>query len=242
MHTLWLFPVGVAAAGIVNTLAGGGSFLTLGAMIALGLPAPVANATNRVGVLAQSLTAIAAYRRQGVRPEAPLAAPAAVVAIGAAAGALVSGVLAPAAFERAMAIGMLVMVGLSLLRPKAWTEPGAPSRWRWPALLLAGAYGGFLQAGVGVLLLPSLVVLGGMAPVRANARKVELVALLTVPALVVYAAWGWVDLAAGGVLAAGSALGGAIGSRLSVGGGARLIWGAVVVVVVLTAGALLLRA
>ena len=235
---LWLFPVGVVA-GIVNTLAGGGSFITLSAMIWLGMPAQVANATNRVGVLAQSGAAAWSFERQGIRPGTPLVPQALAVCGGALAGAGLSAVLDPATFERVLALAMLGMLGLTLMRPKSWTEPGDPVPWRWPALVLAGAYGGFLQAGVGVLLMPALVLLGGLDLVHANARKVVLVAWLTMPALVLFAVLGWIDVVAGAVLAAGSAVGGWVGGRLTVGGGARFVWGALVVVVVLTASRLL---
>lgn len=235
---LWLLPVGVAA-GVVNTLAGGGSFLSLSAMIWLGLPADVANATNRLGVLVQSGAAAAAFRRQGVIPDAPLWPMAAAVCLGAVAGASLSVILPTELFEPVLAATMLVMLGVTLLRPRSWLEPGEARAVRWPALVAAGAYGGFLQAGVGVLLLAVLVLLGGLDPVRANARKVALVALLTLPALAIYVAWGLVDWPAAAWLALGSSVGGALGSRLTVGAGARLVWAAVVLVVVATAARLL---
>lgn len=231
---LWLFPVGLAA-GVVNTLAGGGSFLTLSAMIWLGLPPQVANATNRVGVLAQSTTATWGFHRAGALRGDGIGPQAAVVCVGALAGAGLSAVLDPALFDRVLGIAMVIMLGVTLARPKAWTEPGPERPARWPALFLAGAYGGFLQAGVGVLLLPALVLLGGLDLVRANARKVLLVLLLTLPALAIYVPMGWVDAPAGLVLASGSALGGWLGSRLTIGAGARFIWGALVVVVLATA-------
>lgn len=237
-YVLLLFPVGIAA-GVVNTLAGGGSFLTLSAMVWLGFPGPVANATNRIGVLAQSGAAMAGFARQGIRAEAPLWPQAVVVIAGAAVGAWLSVVLDPEAFDRVLAVAMIGMLTLSLARPASWTEPGAPSPWRWLALAVAGIYGGFLQAGVGVLLLPALVLLGGLDPVRANARKVTLVALFTLPALAIYVGWGLVDWIAGLVLAGGSALGGWLGSRITVRAGARWIWATVVLVVVATAVRLL---
>lgn len=236
---LWLFPVGVAA-GAVNTLAGGGSFLTLSAMIWIGMPPQVANATNRLGVLAQSGSAAIGFRRAGALSTDGLGRQALVVCLGAAAGAALSAVLDPALFDRVLGVAMVVMLGVTLARPRAWTEPGPERPARWPALFLAGAYGGFLQAGVGVLLLPALVLLGGLDLVRANARKVVLTLLLTLPALGLYAWLGWVDVWAGLILALGSALGGWIGTRLTLGAGVRFVWGALVVVVLTTAVRLLL--
>ncbi len=231
---LWLVPVGLVA-GIVNTLAGGGSFLTLSAMVWLGLPAPVANATNRVGVLAQSVASAESFRREGLADTEDLWVQIGVVCAGAAGGAGLSLVLDPAVFERVLGVAMVAMLGVTLVRPRSWSQPKPPSPWRWVALFLAGAYGGFLQAGVGVLLLPSLVLLGGREPVAANARKVLLVAALTVPALAIYVASGLVDWVAGVALAAGSALGGVLGSRITIGAGAKVVWGALVLVVVATA-------
>lgn len=233
--TLALLVGAGAFAGAVNTVAGGGSFVTLAALVWLGVPADVANGTNRVGVLVQSAAATAQFRRDGLGDGEGLVPQIVVTGAGALAGALAATAVDPAAFEHVLAAGMLAMVALSLLRPASWAEPGPPSPWRWPALLLAGAYGGFLQAGVGVLLLPCLVRLGGRDAVAANARKVLLVTTLTVPALATFVAAGQVRWAEGFALAAGSAVGGAFGARLTVGYGPRLVWGALVAVVLATA-------
>jgi uncharacterized membrane protein YfcA len=219
----------------VNTLAGGGSFLTLSAMVWLGLPAPVANATNRVGVLAQSVASAESFRREGFADTEDLWGQTGLACAGAAGGAGLALVLDPEVFERVLGVAMVGMLGMTLARPRSWSEPKPPSPWRWPALLLAGAYGGFLQAGVGVLLLPALVLLGGREPVAANARKALLVVALTVPALAIYVASGLVDWVAGLSLAAGSAVGGVVGSRITIGAGAKVVWGALVTVVVATA-------
>src|SRR5262245_58316489 len=69
-HTLLLAAVpfvGVAA-GFINTLAGSGSLLTVPILILLGLPANVANGTNRVGVTMQNIAAVATFRRRGALP------------------------------------------------------------------------------------------------------------------------------------------------------------------------------
>jgi uncharacterized membrane protein YfcA len=231
--------VGVVS-GAVNTVAGGGSFVTLAALVWLGVPADVANATNRVGVVAQSAAAVATFRRQGVEGGGEVWGQVAVTGVGSLGGALLALAVDPETLAPILGAAMLVMVGLSLLRPRSWSEPGEPRPWRWPALLLSGAYGGFLQAGVGVLFLPALVRLGGLDPVRANARKVLLVTTLTLPALAAFAAAGQVDWAHGAALAVGSAVGGALGARLTVGYGPRLVWAVLVVVVVATAARLFL--
>ena len=235
-----LFVTGIAA-GIVNTLAGGGSFLALAALVWVGLPPHVANATNRVGVLAQSAVAYATLRgAEPAQTDAGGWSEFAVVAIAAVVGALAAVAVEPEAFSRILGPLLLVMVALSLVRPAAWSERGERSVWRWPALALAGLYGGFLQAGVGLLLLPSLVVLGGLEATAANRRKVAFVGGLTVPALVVYGSQGLVEWQPAVALAVGAALGGFVGARWTLRGGARLVRWAVAVVVVLTAVRLLL--
>ena len=69
-HTLLLAAVPITgfAAGFINTLAGSGSLLTLPILILLGLPANVANGTNRVGVTMQNIVAVATFRRRGALP------------------------------------------------------------------------------------------------------------------------------------------------------------------------------
>ncbi|MEZ4238956.1 MAG: sulfite exporter TauE/SafE family protein [Myxococcota bacterium] len=228
---LWLVPAGLLA-GAVNTAAGGGSFVTVAALLALGLPAPVANASNRVGVLVQSAWGAGRFRARGVDGGGELWAQILVSGAGAGLGAALSLWLDPKRFDQVLAVAMIVMLGVSLARPRSWLEPGRPRPVRWLALFAAGAYGGFLQAGVGVLLLPALVVFGGLDPVRANARKVLLVAAFTVPPLVMYAAAGLVDWLAGGVLALSSAVGATLGVRLTVGYGPRFVYAVLVLVVV----------
>ncbi len=223
-------------AGAVNTIAGGGSFVTVPALLWAGVPAAVANGTNRVAVLAQSLAAARTFRSDAVDGGGEELVPQVVVtAVGSVAGSALALVLPPEALEKAIALAMLGVLAIASFRPKRWVEPGEPSPWRWPALFGVGAYGGFLQAGVGLLLLPCLVRLGGLDPVRANARKSMLVATLTVPALVLFAASGVVDWAAGLVLALGSALGAVAGAKLTTRLGPRFVWGALVLAVVLTA-------
>ncbi len=233
-----LFVTGIAA-GIVNTLAGGGSFLALAALVWAGLPPHVANATNRLGVLAQSAVAFATLwwaPRDAEPPSGAVGWPEfGVVAVSAVAGAGIAVTVDPDAFAKVLGPLLLVMVGVSLAKPSAWSERGEPSAWRWPALVVAGLYGGFLQAGVGLLLLPTFVVLGGMEATAANRRKVGFVGGLTVLSLAVYLSQGLVVLREGLAMGLGAAIGGFVGARWTLIGGARLVRWAVAGVVVLTA-------
>jgi uncharacterized membrane protein YfcA len=230
-------------AGIVNTLAGGGSFLTVPLLVLLGLPGGIANGTNRVGVLVQSVIAAGSFRAYGVLDVRSAGKVFAPLALGALIGALVVSRLPDATFERAFGAMMLLLLVPSYLRR---SRPGAAAvggrAWS-PAVstgmfFLIGVYTGAFQAGVGVLLLLALSH-AGFDLVRANALKVLVVAAGTFVALPVFIIAGQVAWLPAGILAAGLATGAIVGARLAVRGGERLIRPFVIVAVVALALAML---
>ena len=229
-----LAAVGLVA-GVLNTLAGGGSLLTLPALVFLGLPASDANGTNRVAVVVQSLVAASRFRERGVLVLAPLWGLLPVTLLGALLGAWASLQLDESGLRRVMAGVMVAIVAVMWARPERWLR-GRESRLPvWAVQLLfgfLGFYGGFLQAGVGVLLLLGLSVARGLDLVRANGVKVVLVLLFTLPALALFAAKGAVQWLPGLVLSVGTAAGAEGGARLAVAKGAVLIRVAVTVAVV----------
>jgi uncharacterized membrane protein YfcA len=217
--------VGVAA-GVVNTLAGGGSLLTLPALMLLGLPAGVANGTNRLGVLVQSATAAWRFQAAGVLDGRAALRLLPATTLGAALGAWGSLQLGEVGLRRAIAVVMVLVVVALWTRPQRLLRGGGaglPAAARHAIFFAIGAYGGFVQAGVGVLLLAGLVLAGALDLVRANAIKVLLVLVFTVPALLVFVAEGAVAWVPGLALAAGSAVGGALGTTLALRGGALLV-------------------
>jgi uncharacterized membrane protein YfcA len=230
-----LAAVGLAA-GTINTMAGGGSLVTLPALIFLGLPPQAANATNRVGILLQSLAATESFRRSKTLPALRAVAPRALAAgLGAGLGAWLSVQVEPDHFRVVIAVAMLVMLLVLLLKPRRWIRP-RPAAPAWVQILGffgIGVYGGFLQAGVGIFLLAGSALLSGEDLVRGNAVKNLLVLGFTLPALAYFAAQGLVAVVPGLALAAGSMAGGWLGARLAVKLGAgfvRLLLVAVVVV------------
>lgn len=229
-----LFGVGLVS-GAINTIAGGGSLLTLPALIFLGLPAPVANGTNRVGVFVQSLTATVQFRREEALELRGTALPLVAAMIGAAGGALLSVDLDEARLERAIGVAMLVMLALLLFRPAGWLEPAdEPPAPRWvqaAAFCAVGAYGGFLQAGVGFFLLAGLVWLVRLGLVPANGVKSLLTTVFTLPAAFVFVLHDLIAWRAGIVLAAGSAVGGWLGARVSVSWGPPFVRAVLIVAV-----------
>jgi uncharacterized membrane protein YfcA len=228
---LSILAAGGFAAGVVNTLAGGGSLLTVGLLVFLGMPGTLANGTNRVGVLAQNLTTAWRFRAEGLsgfRDALPVLVP---LLLGSALGAFAIAQVTPAFFERLFGVVMLLLL-VPLLRPggeraaAAPADPSAGGGWS-PALSAAvffavGVYGGAIQAGVGIFVLFALS-RGGYDLVRANAIKAVVIAALTAVAVPVFVASGQVAWPQALALGAGFVAGGWLGVRLAVRGGERLI-------------------
>lgn len=201
-------------AGIINTLAGGGSNLTLPALMMLGLPADVANATNRVAVLMQGVVGVAGFDKHNSldRPAVlPILIP---TIIGGAAGALAAALLPNLYLKPVLLLTILSMSAVILLRPSVIApEPGTPtlspkdSKKAWWGLFAAGVYGGFVQAGVGFILLAALA--GGLRYdlVRANALKMACALAFTLVAMIIFVIFDQIRWIPGLTLALGTMLG-----------------------------------
>jgi len=244
---VWQIPalalVGVLA-GFLNVLAGGGSLLTLPLLIFFGLPTAVANGTNRIAIFCQNIFAIGGFKRQNVFPIrlAMLCIPPAL--IGSYIGARMAITVDDALFRRLLA---LIMVGVLLFmvfdpmqrlkRAEARMTP-----LRTVALIVSffvvGIYGGFVQAGVGFLIIASLLV-HGLDLVRINAVKVLVIFAFTVVALGVFILHGQVDYVLGLALASGNSVGGWFASHLAVKKGHEWITRFVIVTVLVFAVKLL---
>jgi uncharacterized membrane protein YfcA len=215
-----LFVVGIIA-GILNVLAGGGSLLTLPLLIFMGLPGAMANGTNRVAIFAQNIFAIGSFRKRGVFP----------VRLGllctlpALAGSWVGANLAVSMddqlFKRVLALVMIGVMIFTAVDPmkKLRSDEMPITPLRGAVILLSffgvGIYGGFVQAGVGFLIITALLA-HGLDLVRINAVKVFVVFFYTFIALGVFIAHGQIDWSLGIALAAGNSLGGWIGPKLAV--------------------------
>ena len=241
-----LLLAGGLVAGVVNTLAGGGSLLTVPLLIMLGLPGTLANGTNRVGVLVSNLTSTWQFRADGVagfRDAAPVLIP---VVAGSLIGAYGIAQLADQTFERVFGVMMILILVATLRKPATPSSDPATGmtsrRWSLPVTLCVffaiGLYGGAIQAGVGIVLVLALSH-AGYDLVRANSIKVILIAALTLIAIPVFAFEGQIDWVFGAALGAGFAIGGALGARLAVLGGERLIRPVLIAAVIALAGRML---
>jgi uncharacterized membrane protein YfcA len=240
-----LFGAGIVA-GALNVVAGGGSFLTLPILILMGMPATMANGTNRIGILLQNVAAVIGFRRHGLIERAWLVRAALPATLGAIGGTLIALRIDDRDFERILAFLMVAVTIWTLWDPLRGRSAGpgeGGAQNRPPAaggalvaagFFTAGLYGGFVQAGVGFLLLAAAT-LAGCDLVRGNALKVFCVLVSTPISLALFLREGQVAWLPGLALAAGSMVGAGIGVRLTIRRGHRWIRGVVTVVVILLA-------
>ncbi|MBT8403603.1 MAG: sulfite exporter TauE/SafE family protein [Gemmatimonadetes bacterium] len=235
-----LYGAGLVA-GTLNVIAGGGSLLTIPVLIFVGVPPTVANGTNRIAILAQNVGATWAFHRRSL-VEREWLRPALVPTLaGALVGAYLATEVSDEAFQRILA-GVMVVAALWMLvrPPRAATgdEAASPSGARALVLSMAwfavGVYGGFIQAGLGFVIL-ALLSGAGLDLVRANAIKAALVLAYTPIALGLFALQGLVDLGLGLALALGTLTGSQIGVHLTVLKGQEWVRRVVVVAVVVFA-------
>lgn len=215
--------------GFINTLAGSGSLISLPLLMYLGLPANVANGTNRVAIMLQSIVGAGSFRQQKVIEFSDgiwLAVPA---VIGSVIGAMLAVDMNELVMRRVIGALMIVMIFLILLRPESWIKGHAgqlrakPTFWQILIFFGIGLYGGFIQAGVGFFLLAGLVMGAGLNLMKANAFKNLIVALYTPFALVVFIINNQVNWIMGLTLAAGNMIGAFVAARIAVNRGTKFI-------------------
>lgn len=213
-----LFVAGCAA-GVLNVLAGGGSFLTLPLLIFAGLPATVANGTNRVAIVLQSIGAVWGFHRYEVLDWRSVLWAALPATLGSVLGTWAALLVPDTAFKKILAV---LMVGITLWT--LWDPLGSrlagpaaslsPRLALGSAFFLAGIYGGFVQAGVGFFLLAATT-MAGLDLVKGNAVKVLTVLVLTSVSMLIFAWHGKIHWPMGLALATGTLLGGLLGVRLT---------------------------
>jgi len=221
-----LFAAGVAS-GWINVLAGGGSILSVPIMVFLGMPGPVANGTNRIGIIAQNIAAVTGFFRKGFSDFKLSASLAACAAVGAFFGANVGVKLEGVWFERTLA---LIMVAVMIIMMTGAGQKPVEAGGKAKNLLLghllfvgAGFWGGFIQIGVGLIQLPILNRVMGLDLVRANMHKVFVALVFSVVSLAVFASQVSIEWTLGLALAAGYAVGGWLGASAAVAKGEALI-------------------
>lgn len=218
-----------AAAGFINTFAGGGSMLTVPFLIFLGLPANVANATNRVAILFQNIVSTRKFRQQkilDIRTDSKLLLP---TALGSIAGAFIAVDIHEDLLQKIIAGLLVVMFFMVLLDSDSWVKNNTEKAKaknpliRFLIFFGIGFYGGFIQIGVGFILLAGLVLGCGFDLLKANAIKLFIILFYTIIALGIFIYYDLVDWKTGLLLACGNMSGAWLGARLSLKWGAKFI-------------------
>lgn len=209
-------------AGIINTMAGGGSLLTLPILIFLGLPPNIANGTNRVAIVVQNIFTTAGFKSKGV-----ITFPFSIyVGLSALVGSLIGAQIAVdikgETFNKILSVVMLLVVGYmvfsSTKKIKNVIEKTSGKN-LWLSVFLfffVGVYGGFIQAGVGFIMLFVLSSVNNFSLVKSNAIKVTVALIYTLAAVIIFALNDKINWQIGLELAIGNAVGGWFASRLSV--------------------------
>lgn len=233
-------------AGIVNTIAGGGSFLTLPALMWFGLDPQTANATNRIAILFSTASATYTFHRKGHWDRQATVRLAIPTLLGVPLGGALAIYLPPEAFQSVFGILLLAMAGLLLANPKrfidAGSEPALSANWQFPVFFAIGVYVGFIQAGMGILLLIAMGFLCREDMVASNAIKNSIGFVVTLAAATLFAVYGMIDWIPGLIMAIGNVIGGIVGAKLAIQKGGRLVFVFLVVVMVATGLRLLLTA
>lgn len=239
-HYLLLIAVGFAV-GFINTVAGGGSLLSLPTLIFLGLPAAVANGTNRVAIVIQTALATGGFKSKGVSTY-PFNVYLGISAfLGSILGAYIAVDIKGETFNRILAIVMLAVVLIIVFKPKMHMEDmqeRLTGKYLWVSLIVFfffGIYGGFINAGLGFLMMFFMHYYNRMNLVRVNATKVAVVFIYMLSALAVFAFHDKVNWKLGFILAIGNGSGAWVASRFSVKKGDGFIKTFLVVVVTLMA-------
>ena len=208
---------------VVNVMAGGGGMIVLPVLMALGLPADVANGTYRLGVVTQSVAGTAALNRAGKLQTTSIVPILIPTVLGAIVGALLATRIPRDLLKPIMLATMVFMAALIAFRKQTLiADEGPPLSPReaprsFVGLFFAGIYGGFIQAGVGFLLLGVLVGTLRHSLVGANALKLVVTLAFGMVALGIFISAGLVAWAPAIVLAVASIVGARLGVKLMLG-------------------------
>lgn len=219
-----------ALAGFINTLAGSGSLITLPMLMFLGLPATDANATNRVGVLLAAMVGARTFRKSGHLDTKQIGWLLVPSLIGSVIGAQLASTLEPQVMRHVITGVMVLMLVVIIAKPQRWLREQSDQNRNLAKLSTVliffgiGFYGGFIQAGVGILMLAALVLHERFTLVGANALKLILVLVFTAPALAIFMIADQVHWPLGLLMATGQCVGAYVAARFATGHPQANIW------------------
>jgi len=229
-------------AGFLNTVAGGGSLITLPVLIFMGLPPAVANGTNRIAIFSQNIFGVLGFKSKGVSAFPYSIWLSLTALLGAVIGAKIAVDISGELFNRILAIVLIIAVLYPLInhQKKEGHAPEERMSTKYQVLgvisfFFIGIYGGFIQAGVGFIIISALSLINRFSLVKTNSAKVFVIMIYTISALVIFILEGKIDWMFGIVLAIGNSSGSWIASRLSVKKGDNWIRGIIIITVIVLA-------
>jgi uncharacterized membrane protein YfcA len=223
--------------GIINTLGGGGSVITMSLFMAMGMPIGIANGTNRIAVLLQNLSATVAFLRKGMlhlKSGVMLAIPAIVGNIF---GALVATEVSESVFKICLsAVLVIILIYLIMGKDKQQITGGHGLKikwWHYVWFFIIGFYGGYIYIGLGFLILAVSVWSMDLDIITANVIKGFVIFLSTPFALAVFIYNGQVEWMAGLLHGAGNILGAIVASHWAMNWGVKFVrWFTLFIIVV----------
>jgi uncharacterized membrane protein YfcA len=215
--------------GFINTLAGGGTVISLSVFMFLGLPPIVANGTNRIAIIFQNATAVACFQKNKLIDWHKVLRLSIPAILGSLTGAAIAGFLSNKLFLLIFT-GVVILFGISILfnpdryiREKTELINRKVSVWQYLLYFIIGTYGGFVHVGIGYLLLAALVLSNGYDLMKANVLKNVLVLLYVPFSLLIYLWQGNIYWSFGFIHAIGNITGAWLAARLAIKKGASFI-------------------
>lgn len=219
---IYLFAViGAFIAGCINTLAGNGSAITLSILTEMiGLPGNVANATNRVGIAAQTLIGSWVFAKEGQLDFKQSRFYILLTCLGAVGGIYTAVIISNEAFLQIFRFLLVFMFIVILVKPKRWLRTNSDIRalplWiSLPVFIGIGFYGGFIQMGMGIFFLAAMVLVARYNLIEGNAVKAVVAAIYTTAAVAIFAWQGLIDWKIGALMAFGQSAGGYLTARFA---------------------------
>ena len=210
-------------------------------MILIGLDPAIANGTNRLGIAISAFSASAGYQSKKVNTFPFSIYLGLSATIGSVIGAMIAVDFDKGMFNRVLAVIMIIIVSLMIFKPKMDVTDIAEQlsgKRLWisiAAFFVFGIYGGFINAGMGLIMMIWLNYFNKMDLIRTNATKVLVAGIYTVAAIVVFFVNDLIDWKIGLLLALGNMVGGWISARLSVKKGEGFVKAGMMVMVIIMA-------
>ena len=216
-----------AIAGFLNVLAGGGSALTIPLMIFMGYDATIANGSNRIAIQVETLSAVAAFKKQQYSDFSLSLKLSLMTLPGGILGAFYAVKIDDAVFTKILGVVMVLII-FTLIFPKSeLVEHAKQHKWKkwleWPVMFAVGFYGGFIQAGVGFVIMSVLLHLYRMNLVKINMHKVFIVMIFTIPAVIIFILTDNVNWFAAIALSLGMIVGTLIAVKMSIKKGEKFV-------------------